>query len=228
MSDITSVGSANTTTGGALSGAMMGPGGAMGKDEFLKMLVAQLQNQDPMNPMQGQDLAVQLAQFSSVEQLIQLNANYADQAASAEALAQSISNNGALSAIGRSVMAAGNQVEIPATGAAGDVGVTFSVGDAGGRATLSILDADGQEIATRPLGYVGGGKQVATLGAAASGLEPGRYAYAVKVVDSKGNDVPVQTFITGTVDGVRYTSDGAVLTSGALTMGVGNVVQVTN
>ena len=116
MSDITSVGGTTTATGGALTGAM-GPGGAMGKDEFLKMLVAQLQNQDPMNPMQGQDLAVQLAQFSSVEQLIQLNANYADQAASAEALAQSISNNGALSAIGRSVMAAGNQVEIPASGA---------------------------------------------------------------------------------------------------------------
>ena len=227
MSDISGVGGTTTDTAGALTGAL-GPGGAMGKDEFLKMLVAQLQNQDPMNPMEGQDLAVQLAQFSSVEQLIQLNSNYADQAASANALAQSISNNGALSAIGRNVMAAGDQVEIPATGDAGDVSVTFSVGDAGGRATLTILDADGEEIGTRALGYVGGGKQTATLGSAADGLEPGGYTYGVSVVDSKGNAVPVQTFVIGTVDGVRYTSDGAVLTSGELTMGVGSVLQVTN
>lgn len=227
MSDTTAVGGTTTATGGALTSAIA-PGGKMGKDEFLKMLVAQLQNQDPMNPMEGQDLAVQLAQFSSVEQLIQLNTNYAAQAASAEALAQSISNNGALSAIGRHVLAAGDQVEIPAGGSAGDVGVTFSVGDAGGRATLTVYDAEGNEVGTRALGYVSGGKQTATLGSAAADLEPGAYHYAVSVVDTKGNDVPVQTFITGTVDGVRYTSDGAVLTSGELTMGVGSVVQVTN
>jgi flagellar basal-body rod modification protein FlgD len=46
----------------------------MGKDEFVKLLITQMQNQDPMNPMDGKDLAAQLAQFSSVEQLININA----------------------------------------------------------------------------------------------------------------------------------------------------------
>ena len=46
---------------------------ALGKDEFLKLLVAQMKNQDPMNPMDGQQMAAQLAQFSSVEQLINAN-----------------------------------------------------------------------------------------------------------------------------------------------------------
>ena len=49
------------------------PKGALGKDEFLKMLVAQMQNQDPLSPMDGQQMAAQLAQFSSVEQLISAN-----------------------------------------------------------------------------------------------------------------------------------------------------------
>jgi flagellar basal-body rod modification protein FlgD len=49
------------------------PGGAMGKDEFVKLLVAQMSNQDPLNPMDGKELAVQLAQFSNVEQLININ-----------------------------------------------------------------------------------------------------------------------------------------------------------
>lgn len=46
---------------------------ALGKDEFLKLLVAQMKNQDPMNPMDGQQMAAQLAQFTSVEQLINAN-----------------------------------------------------------------------------------------------------------------------------------------------------------
>jgi flagellar basal-body rod modification protein FlgD len=49
------------------------PGGTMGKDAFLKLLVAQMKHQDPLNPMDGQQMAAQLAQFSSVEQLIDAN-----------------------------------------------------------------------------------------------------------------------------------------------------------
>ena len=45
------------------------PKGEMGKDAFLKLLVAQLRNQDPLSPSDGKEMAAQLAQFTSVEQL---------------------------------------------------------------------------------------------------------------------------------------------------------------
>jgi flagellar basal-body rod modification protein FlgD len=51
---------------------------ALGQDAFLTMLVAQLQNQDPLNPMDGTDFSAQLAQFSQLEQLISLNDSMAD------------------------------------------------------------------------------------------------------------------------------------------------------
>jgi flagellar basal-body rod modification protein FlgD len=45
----------------------------LGKSEFLELLVAQLQNQDPMNPVDNQQFIAQLATFSSLEQLISIN-----------------------------------------------------------------------------------------------------------------------------------------------------------
>ena len=47
--------------------------GEIGKNEFLQMLVTQLKNQDPMNPMDGDQFAVNLAQFSQLEQLVSIN-----------------------------------------------------------------------------------------------------------------------------------------------------------
>ena len=51
-------------------------GGELGKDEFLKLLMAQMQNQDPLNPMNAQDTIAQLAQFSALEQMQNLNVQF--------------------------------------------------------------------------------------------------------------------------------------------------------
>jgi len=57
------------------SNAGLPQNGAVDKDAFMKMLVAQMQNQDPMSPQDNQAMVAQLAQFSSLEQMQQLNQN---------------------------------------------------------------------------------------------------------------------------------------------------------
>jgi flagellar basal-body rod modification protein FlgD len=64
------------TTTGLLNASVIGaaqtaakPKTDMGKDDFLKLLVGQLQNQDPMNPMEDKDFMGQMAQFSQLEQM---------------------------------------------------------------------------------------------------------------------------------------------------------------
>jgi flagellar basal-body rod modification protein FlgD len=188
-------------------------GGKMGKDEFLKLLVAQLKNQDPMNPSNGQEMAAQLAQFSSLEQLTQIGSSLEAQGGYLQGVIGSLSASGAQAAIGKPVVAYGDQVYVPVDG---DASVRFTVGGGGGTATLRVLDDAGKEIAFRSLGTVTAGDHSAELGSLAAGLQEGWYSYAIEVKDPAGKAVASTTYTAATVDGVRYTQDGPVLTSGEI------------
>lgn len=73
LATIASTSSSSPAGASNASGALTSATGNMGKEEFLSLLVAQLQNQDPLNPMEGTEFAAQLAQYSSLEQLMQIN-----------------------------------------------------------------------------------------------------------------------------------------------------------
>ncbi len=94
---ISAIGATSTGTTSSSSTAGADSTGSLGTDAFLKLLVAQLKNQDPMNPAQGTEFLAQTAQFTMVEKLSQLQQQNADQLA-----AQRVLQAGQL--VGRSVV----------------------------------------------------------------------------------------------------------------------------
>ena len=199
-----------------------GPGGKLGKNEFLKLLVTQLRYQDPMNPLQGEEMAAQLAQFSSLEQLVNIGDALKTQQTGNDALVAAVTNSTAMNTIGKEVTAVGDQVYLPSDGKA-----TVSCTSAGsGQGTLTITDANGKVLGTRNLGYVASGANTFDIGTAGAGLKEGGYRYYVDVKGGDGKAVEVETYTKARVDGITYGSDGALLTAGPLRIKPGSIIKI--
>ena len=109
-------------------------GGTLGKDDFLRLFVAQLQHQDPMNPMQDSDMMGQMASFSTLEQITNM-------ASSNQSVAANLSSSSAIGLIGRRVtFTDANDVS--------HTGVVEKVTTAGGSPTLTVAGIDGIDPAT--------------------------------------------------------------------------------
>lgn len=221
ISSATNTAANKNATSGAASAQQ--PGGAMGKNQFLKLLITQMKNQDPMNPMQGDQMAAQLAQFSSLEQLQQINENLTNQSTAAGSLLGAVQANAAIGTIGHHIVASGNQIELG--GANGATNVTADIGGTGGKATLRIYDANGKVVGERDLGTVKAGRQTFDIDTAGNGLS-GKYTYGIDVKDADDKAVSVQTYMTGRVSGISSGSTGLVLNVGAFAIPYSNVIQV--
>ena len=186
-------------------------GGTLGKQAFLSMLVTQLRNQDPLNPMQPDQMAAQLAQFSSLEELSSIDQTLQLQGQAQAAVLQAVNTATATSLLGRTVLVADDGLTV---GAQGAEPLTLEVGGKGGAATLHVLDAAGREVATGSLGTLAAGRQEVGVAAALPSLPPGRYHFRVDVVGADGSAVAAQGLAPLQVDGLRYTSQGLVLTAG--------------
>lgn len=201
------------------------PGGTLGKDEFLELLIAQLQNQDPLSPMEADQLAVQLAEFSGVEQLIQLNENFQSLEAFNGFLAGSVATTTAVGMIGKNVEAAVSDLVFDGTG---NASVDVTMPPTGGQATVRLFDAFGEEIGAFDLGSVSPGRQTLDLSPIDAQVAPGTYSISVEVFDPTGEAIPVPTTITGPVTGVRYDENGPVLVIGNAEFPLASVLSITS
>lgn len=191
----------------------------MDKDAFLSLLIRQLKNQDPLSPLQPHELAAQLAQFSSVEQLSNLNASMEAQTLASQMAALVGQTSLSASLLGRDIVAYGSQVHVPTSG---DASVRIDVGGGGGQGTLTLKDSTGHVIATRELGRVGPGVQDMRL---PRDLPAGDWTYEISV-KSGDRAVAVTTYTSGTVSAVEFKNGRIVLKLGTLEVSLDDLLQI--
>lgn len=191
------------------------------RDAFLKLLITQLRYQDPLSPMENEAFLAQLAQFSSLEQMQQLNANFA----SSMALAQSEANSSATGLIGRYVRASGDTVSLPAEG---DVSLGYFLG-ADASTQLTIYDSRGVAVRHVALPEATAGSNAWTWDGrndAGERLAAGEFTFTVEGLDANGETVNAATTVLGKVEGITFQSGTAELLVNGRQIPLSSVLEV--
>jgi flagellar basal-body rod modification protein FlgD len=189
----------------------------------MRLLIAQLQNQDPLSPMDNQEFAVQLATFNSLEQLVGLNEKL-ETLASQQGLASQF-NSAAL--IGKQVIGKGSEVNL----GGGDVSLHYELAGNAAKVTVKVLNNSGAIVRQiEPGSQTAGAQSVTWDGKNSLGerLPLGPYSFEVIATDSAGNALPVSKQIRGLVTGVNLEGPEPILEIGQLRILLSAVTAITN
>jgi flagellar basal-body rod modification protein FlgD len=202
------------------------PNQELGKDEFLQMLIAQLRHQDPLEPMSDQQFIADMAQFSSLEQMTNINETLKENLNWNYLLSQTINNTMATSLIGHEVKAAGNEVYLSEDE---DALLNYKLGGFAEKVNIEIFDGAGKKVASYSIDNVGQGDQKFSWdGRTGSGdlAQPGTYTFAVSGTNSDGDAIAATPYMRGLVDGVEYNDGQAYLVVNGTRVSLGDVIQV--
>jgi flagellar basal-body rod modification protein FlgD len=192
------------------------------QDEFLKLFVAQLQHQDPLSPLEPNELTAQLAQFSSLEQLTGVNARLDTLAE----VAQQSTDTTVFGLIGRTVTFDGSRLGLEGGESAP---VDYTLG-AAADVVATVRNADGELVRTIDLGGQGVGPQRFEFdGKNGRGgeLPDGNYTLEI-TARAPGAETPRKLALTtrAVVDGVDLTAEPPVLVAGGVRLTLDQVQQV--
>ena len=170
-------------------------------DRFLKLLVTQLKNQDPMNPLENAELTQQLAQMSTVEGINKLNDGLAT--LNAQFKASQVIQGASL--VGRSVLAEGEALKLTAAGGVGGADLETSADSV----KVQILNGNGVVVQTLDMGKQPAGlMRFAWDGTDSNGLRQPDGEYSFKVLaTADGKSVTHTAYALGSVMSVALNGD---------------------
>lgn len=178
----------------------------LGQDSFLKLLVAQMQHQDPLNPQGNEEFIAQLAQFTSLEQLMGVNTALGD----LYAATTSMNNASMTQLLGRDVTAMSNLVPYDGDGpkeihydARGDVA----------QMTVTVQNAEGKVVSRAELSDIPAGEAFWTWdGKDIHGVQApeGTYTVSITAFDGSGQPVEVNSLLKGRVNEMSYQTGAPV------------------
>ncbi len=191
------ISSLRTTTGAAQSAT---PAPSMDRDAFLKLLVAQLSHQDPLQPTEGTEFITQLSQFAMVEQSV----TQSNQLSLISTQMRGLSNNATASLVGQMVTVRGHGVAFDGTAATTS---NVTLGAAATQVTVTMRDANGRLVRTMELGaHQAGALAVRWDGRDDQGQTVPRGTYTVSVAATTADNraVTVTQDVSGTVTRVSF------------------------
>ena len=220
--DITSINS-NTSI---LQQAGRQPGNeSLDRDAFLQLLVTQLRNQDPVNPMESAEFASQLAQFNSVEQLVNVNEGLEALQEQQATMSTGMINTLAATLSGKTVKVQTNQFNL---GESGTMDIGFNLKNVASDVEIRIVDSNGEVVRTEQLSNFNPGSHSWQWdGKTDSGQQAAEGDYRVEVSATDGStEIQTSTFLEGVVDRVKYSNSGVKLIVNGLEVGMGDVEEI--
>jgi flagellar basal-body rod modification protein FlgD len=195
---------------------------SLDKDGFLKLLVAQLKNQDPTGA--GQDpnqMVQQLTSFSSLEQAQQTNSLLTGLQAQTSGLFQAQTAG----LVGKNVKVDGSGFNLKA----GAASMNLELG-AAANVTVTVKDANGTVVAILPQGHLNRGVNALKwdgLDANGNPMPDGSYKVEVTATGDDGKAVSFKTNLTMKVDAVTFRDGGIYLASGGNVFSLADVLEIT-
>ncbi|MDA8126748.1 MAG: flagellar hook assembly protein FlgD [Deltaproteobacteria bacterium] len=191
--------------------------------QFLTLFLAELENQDPTEPVSSTELTSQMATLTQVEQSIQSN----QYLAALSDYISSTNNASAMSCIGKTVTADTSKITL-SSGSSSNL--MFTLGSDAANVNVTISDEDGNTVKTISANNLSEGVQSVTWdGTNDSGVkvDAGNYSFTVTATDSSGGSISASTSVTGTVTGVTYSNGIAYLVTEKGQIAYGDVTVVS-
>ena len=217
MSEISGI----TPGGSSLTAGLGSKEASMGKEDFLKLLVAQLQNQDPLNPADSTEFTAQLAQFSQLEQLT----NITDSLEGLNRMSSEMQRMSALSLMGQEVVAQSDEFRF--NGEPIDLGYRLEL--PAENVQLYVLNQSGSTMATITPPQTSAGQHfISWDGLTDYGMaaQPGNYSLVVQALDKAEKTLTTESLIKGRVEAVDMASNGSQLETSAGTFAMDKVERV--
>ncbi len=195
------------------------------KDAFFKLMLTQLKNQDPMNPLKNHEMAAQLAQFSTLEQMSNMNSTLNK----IEGKNSEPQNFQALNLIGKTV--AGDSSKVTRTQFDKTHDFNFDVPQDLNEAAIKVTNAKGETIREYKMNNLkAGANKIAWNGQndAGDNQPPGDYQFKIEATNKAGQKVNVKTDFEGQISGISFSAEGPVLQVGSQSLKMRDVRQITD
>jgi flagellar basal-body rod modification protein FlgD len=205
--------SLNSTSGATLAGNFQ---------TFLTLLTTQLQNQNPLDPLDTNQFTQQLVEFASVEQQLKTN----DSLSTLVSMEQTAQATQALQFVGKTAVVKGNTAALANSQATWELNVPSD-----STVKISIANANGQTAFTGSYNVSAGNNQPFVWnGRGSDGTQwpDGQYTLTATATDSSGNSVAVTTQLQGTVSSVDLTQSPPLLNIDGQTYTVNQIQSIAN